>query len=173
MNKAIDVALYVINTYNRRSNFPDINGYNLQPILFLIQAHFLKYENRPCFEDEIIKNSFHNVIIIYEVNEQFPFMLYSNYIYFQDGYYVNKEGKLYNHRRDKLMDIRTVDFKWNTISIYDRLVINDLLEKIKDFDSKELYNMVMEIPIVKDARLVITKEEIYNYVKGKEMKFWE
>lgn len=165
MNKAIDVALYVINTYNRRSDFPDINGYNLQPILFLIQAHFLKYENRPCFEDEIIKNSFHNVIIIYEVNEQFPFTLYSNYIYFQDSYYVNKEGKLYNHRRDRL-DIRKIDFKWNTISIYDRLVINDLLEKIKDFGSKELHDMVMELPVVKDARLVITNSEIKEFSKN-------
>lgn len=173
MNRAIDVAMYIINICNKKDNFPNINGCNLQPILFLVQAYFLKYADRPCFEDKIIKSNMFNTIIINDVNNTFPFLLCFKHIYFQNEYYINTEGQLFNHRRDSVRNMRKISFKWNNICISDRLMINDVLEKIKDFDSKELHDMVMEIPVVKNAQLVITKEEIYNYVKGKEMKFWE
>lgn len=52
MNKALDVANYVI-SYCNEKNIP-ITHLKLQKLLYFIQANFLFVLDKPCFNDEII-----------------------------------------------------------------------------------------------------------------------
>lgn len=144
---AIDVAMYVVNICNRKKNFPEIFDYNLQPILFLIQADFLMNteDHRLCFKDTVYMDD--NIgIKISEVQKYFPYYVYlylNDPIPFCKYYYTNNKNGLYTFRDG--LKINKKYFDWNTIDINDRLRINDVLKKLNGFSIQELNDMIVKL----------------------------
>lgn len=157
MNKALDVARYVINYSNERGY--GISNLKLQKIMYFIQAYFLAYEpgHAPCFPERIEAWDFGPVVpAVYHEFKQYG----SGNIPIITSYIVFNEKELWNvHREEYNADI---------IDEEEQKMINAVVDQFSDYSASDLVELTHHQAPWKDAYMQgrnceITQESIRGY----------
>lgn len=157
MNRALDVARYVINYSNERDY--GISNLKLQKIMYFIQAYFLAYEpdHDPCFPEKIEAWDFGPVIPdVYHEFKQYG----SGNIPRITSYIVFNEDALWNVQRK--------DYDPNIICERERNMIDAVVDRFSDYSASDLVELTHHQAPWKEAyrqgrNCEITQDSIRRY----------
>lgn len=162
--KVLDIARYVIN-FSQYIDCPTTN-LKLQKLLYYIQGYFLALKNKPCFEEEIEAWAYGPVIpIVYHEFKEYG----SNYIPFIKVYFE------YNEQERNQSQFK--NFEWSIISEEDQVLIDLIVETLKDTSTTSLVNMThaqngpwQQVYISGKKNIIIEKERIKDYFFERYLK---
>lgn len=158
MNKALDVARYIINTSNDKGYY--ITNLRLQKILYFVQMEFI-FRGRVCFNDKMEAWDYGPVIPT--VYRRFKYNGASN---------INKIKYCYDDS-EGLWNLKRTPYSEDILPKEDREIIDTVVEECHGFTTSDLVRISHSQSPWKDAvgkyNNEITKESIEKFIKNNQV----
>lgn len=155
MNKAIDVARFIINCSNKKKYY--ISNLRLQKILYFAQMEFI-LNNSLCFEDEIQAWDYGPVVPnVYNEFKRFGASNIPQILTFFD----KSEG---------ILKIKKIDYKESVINSSDRHLIEKVIDECSQYSTSQLVRIThAQLPWIeahnKGKNSVISVDSIKSFIK--------